>query len=337
MNICRVLMCITLISSSAWSGEGAHQTFKATDSLNPGQEANDDAKQCLSGLCWKPTDFEVTLEPAKETYEPAIVRFPSPCPTGNATIDLVALEWYAARDEKQEIIDAPAIIVVHESGSRMEVGRLIATTFRALGVHAFMIQLPTYGLRRPQPFVPQFELIGEVMKQGITDARRARDAVAVLPHIDTRSISIQGTSLGGFVTATSAGLDDGFTTVHIMLAGGNLYEVIMNGSKETKKIKEMIAEAKVPDDKVREILATIEPLRLAHRYNRQKTWIYTASRDQIVPPRHAHQLLEAAGLDKSQEMIFPADHYTGIIFVPVILSDIVKKIRDDLATREPKP
>lgn len=333
----RVFTCVILLTGWAWSDDPARQVFRATDSLNPGQESVEDARQCLEGLCWKPAEFEVTLQPAKQPYEPAIIRFPSPHPTGNAINDLVALEWYSAKNEKQEIIDAPAIIVVHESGSRMEVGRLIAKTFHALGLHAFMIQLPTYGLRRPDPFVPQFELVGAVMKQGIADARRARDAVAVLPHVDARSISIQGTSLGGFVTATTAGLDHGFTTVHIMLAGGNLYDVVMHDSKETKKVREMILQAGLSEEKVKEVLGTIEPLRLAHRYDRKTTWIYTASRDQIVPPKHAGFLREAAGLDKNQEVIFPADHYTGVIYIPILMTDIVKKIRDELAAREAKP
>jgi len=331
----RLVICFVLLSgtTSAWC-QDALQTFEATDSLAPGDETSKDAKQCLDELCWKCQSFEVTLRPNKDPLDPAIVRFPSPLSTGNDFNDLVALEWYSAKNEANEVIDAPAIIVVHELGSKMEVGRLIAKALHAQGLHAFLIHLPTYGLRRPENFVPQFELVSEVMKQGIMDARRARDAVAVLPHVDSRSISIQGTSLGGIVTATAAGLDRGFTTVHIMVAGGNLHELIANGKREAGKFRDMLAKGGYSGEKLKTLLAPVEPMRLAHRFDKKNTWLYTANRDQVIPPHHAAALRKAAGLDPDHELMLLADHYSGIIYVPIIVTDIAKKIREELASRE---
>jgi dienelactone hydrolase len=332
-TICCVLFLIS--QTPAWSQDPlATRAFQAKDGLAPGDEPSVDAKQCLDGLCWEPGSFEVTLHPNKDPLDPAIVRFPSPRPSGIPHNDLVAMEWYSAKNEANEVIDAPAIIVVHESGSRMEVGRLIAKALHAQGLHAFMIHLPTYGLRRGDQAKPPAELVDAVMRQGIVDARRARDAVAVLPHVDKRSISIQGTSLGGFVTATAAGLDRGFNTVHIMVAGGNLFELVENGNREAGKMREDLAKAGFTGEKLKQLFASIEPLRLAHRYDRQNTWLYTANRDQVVPPKHAAELRKAAGLDESHEMIMLADHYSGIVYVPIIVVDIAKKIRSELASRE---
>ena len=332
------LICVTSvwilgsIDASAQENK-AKQTFQATDTLAPAQDSGSDAKASIAELSWKPTQFQVTLESSRVPLDPSIVRFPSPRVTGHAINDLVALEWFPAKNEVDQIIDAPAIVVVHESGSRMEVGRLIARALHAQGLHAFLIHLPTYGLRRPKEFVPQLELVSDVMKQGIADARRARDAVAVLPHVDARSISIQGTSLGGFVTATAAGLDRGFSTVHIMVSGGNLYELITNGKREAGKMREMLAEGGYTGEKLRNLLAPIEPLHLAHRLDRATTWLYTADRDQVVPPEHAEALRQAAGLEKDHQMMLPADHYSGIIYVPIIVVEIGKRIRQDLDTR----
>ena len=316
------------------STQNSPTKFEAKDSLAVGEESSPDARECLKGLAWTPVSFEVTLQSGLMPLDPAIVRFPSPQPVGNAMNDLVAMEWYSAKNDADEIIDAPAIIVVHESGAKMEVGRLIAKALHAQGLHAFLIHLPTYGLRRPADFVPQMELISTVLKQGITDARRARDAVAVLPHVDSRSVSIQGTSLGGFVTATAAGIDRGFTTAHIMVSGGNLYEVINNGTREAGKMREMLAQAGYTGEKLRDLVAPIEPLRLAHRYDKKNTWLYTASKDQVIPPERAKELRLAAGLDEDHEMIFLADHYSGIIYVPVIVTEIAKRIKNELADRQ---
>lgn len=311
-------------------------TYVAKDTLSIGEEDSADAKECLENLSWKATTFDVTLRTSRDPYLPAIIRFVSPHSSGNETNDLVAMEWFQAKNEDDQIVSAPAVVVIHESGEGMEVGRLIARALYAQGLHAFLMHLPTYGLRRPEHFVPQMELVGTVMKQGIADARRARDAVAVLPHVDARSISIQGTSLGGFVTATAAGLDRGFSTVHIMVAGGNLYHVIANGVREAGQMREMLAKGGYTGEKLRQLVAPIEPLRVAHRYDRRNTWIYTASRDQVIPPARATELRLAAGLDQRQEFIMYADHYSGIVYLPVIAKEIARKIRNELESRNSK-
>ena len=325
-----------LLAEPAWSQSKLPlQVYRAIDTLDPGKEAREDARQCLAGLVWKPAAFDVTVQPSQIPFDPAIVRFASPRPAGDVVNDLVALEWFSAKDADNQVIDAPAIVVIHESGSRMEVGRLIARALHAQGLHAFLMHLPTYGLRRPEPFTPKLELVSDVMKQGIVDARRARDAVAALPHVDARSISIQGTSLGGFVTATAAGLDRGFSTVHIMVSGGNLYELITNGKREAGKMREMLAEGGYTGEKLRQLVAPIEPLRLAHRFDRNTTWLYTAVNDQVVPPHHAEALCKAAGLDQDHEMKLPADHYSGIIYVPLVVIEIAKQIRQVQSTIPP--
>jgi dienelactone hydrolase len=240
--------------------------------------------------------------------------------------DRVALEWYPARDEADKIINAPAVVVVHESGSNMEVGRLFAKAFHAQGLHAFMIQLPFYGLRKPPGFKPAIEHVEPTMKQGIADVRRARDAVAVLPHVIGTNVALQGTSLGGFVASTTAGLDRGFQSVHIMVSGGDIYNLVANGQREAGKLREMLAEAGYTGEKLRNLFAQIEPLRLAHRMNPQTTWIYTATQDQVVPPIHAQKLADAAKIPEDHHIRMWANHYTGIVYMPVVVQSMSKKI-----------
>ena len=337
---CLIIICVLAFCPACTAvadDQQSAQHYRAEDSLAVGDEPSEDAKDCLANLAWKPAKFDVTLQMNRDPLSPAIVRFLSPYATGNTTNDLVAMEWFVAKDENDRIVDAPAVIVVHESGEKMEVGRIIAKSLYAQGLHAFLMHLPTYGLRRPENFVPQLEFVGTVMKQGIADARRARDAVAAIPHVDQRSISIQGTSLGGFVTATAAGFDRGFSTVHIMVAGGNLYEVIASGVREAGEMREMLAKGGYTGEKLRQLVAPIEPLRLAHRYDRKNTWLYTASRDQVIPPARAKELRLAAGLDESHEMMMYADHYSGIIYVPIVAREIAKRIREELKQRPANP
>ena len=57
------------------------------------------------------------------------------------------MEWYCAENTDEA---ARAVVVVHESGSDMVVGRMIARGLAGQGLHAFMLQLPGYGDRRPK-------------------------------------------------------------------------------------------------------------------------------------------------------------------------------------------
>ena len=332
-SLCLAMLC-AFVTHAVQAGEAfIGKTFPAQDTLAPQTEESSDAKACLAGLCWKPGEFEVTVEAGSDPAMEGLVRFPSPKPNGVALNDRVALEWYAAKDEAGNIIDAPAIVVVHESGSKMEVGRIFAKALHAQGLHAFMIQLPFYGVRKPAGFKPDGRHVEATMRQGIVDVRRARDAVAVLPHVDKMNIAVQGTSLGGFVAATTAGLDRGFASVHIMVAGGDLYELVSNGQREAGKLREMLAEAGYTGDKLRDLFAAVEPLRLAHRLDPQTTWMYSATRDQVVPPPHANKLAEAAKLTDDHHTRLWADHYTGIIYVPVVVDSIAKNVKAKTKSR----
>jgi dienelactone hydrolase len=303
----------------------AGSKFEAIDTLDCGMEANADAKECLANLAWSPAEFAVHLEPAKPGCGDWLVRFPSARPIGNSTNDLVSMEWFAARDAAGAICKAPAIVVVHESGRSMTVGRLIARGLGAEGLHAFLLHLPGYGARRVAER-PPIERLLPALQQAISDVRRARDAVAALPVVDPTIVGLQGTSLGGFVTATVAGLDHGYNRVFILLAGGNLHDVVLNGSKDAANTRRKLADAGVTEKQIIDLARQIEPLRLAHRINPIETWLYSGKFDDVVPPRCSHALAKAAGLPEGHHIEFPANHYSGIIYLPRIVQQIAQRM-----------
>lgn len=304
----------------------AGATFTAHDTLDPGFEASADARECLDGLVWQAASFEVGCRQPRDRRGDWMIQFPSPVPSGDAANDAVTLEWYMARDESDQPITAPAVVVVHESGSSMAVGRLIASSLRQYGLHAFMIQLPYYGERRGEQARPRGEQMFPVIRQAVADVRRARDAVAALPLVEPDNISVQGTSLGGFVTATSASLDEGFDHVFIMLAGGDLYDVIEHGEKDTAKLRRELAEQGLTGGKLKALTATIEPTRIAHRLRPSTTWLYSAQFDRVVPPANAKLLATAAGLDRSHHQEMLANHYSGIIYLPSLFKQMQDQI-----------
>jgi dienelactone hydrolase len=227
----------------------------------------------------------------------------------------------------------PAVVVIHESGSNMAVGRIIARGLRAHGVHAFLLQLPGYGERRGEKKRDDAREEAELltrMRQGIADARRARDAVAALPLIDASHIAVQGTSLGGFVAANAAALDGssscGYNSVFITLAGGQLYDLIEHGEQDAAKIRRKLADAGITGDKLREITSHVEPTRIAHRLNPERTWLYSGTRDKVVPLKNARALATSAKLNDDHHVQMNADHYSGILYLPTILAHMRKQL-----------
>jgi dienelactone hydrolase len=304
----------------------AEQTISANDSLNCGTDPNGDAQACLARLSWTASPFEVRIEPAKPDRGDALIRFPSPVDTENQQNDLVSMEWYSARDQDDRPKTAPAVVVVHESGRGMTVGRLFAQGFQQRGLHAFLLHLPHYGERRGVGQSRETDNIIVSIRQAVADVRRARDAVSVLPNVDASNISLQGTSLGGFVSATTAGLDHGYQGVFLMLAGGDLFDVIQNGKRDSAKVRERLEAAGLTGETLKSLVYHIEPNRLAHRYNADRTWLYSGNRDTVVPPRSSESLAKAAGLTKTHHIQMNADHYSGIIYLPFVLNHMARKI-----------
>lgn len=302
--------------------------FTARDTLAPGKEISSDAQECLQGLAWQPGTFTVTCqEPWKDNGD-ALVCFSSPLANGHPLNDGVTMEWYQAKDKQGNVIKAPAVVVVHESGSGMVVGRLIAQQLQQRDLHTFLIHLPYYGARRGEGTRPGGKELFSTIRQAIADVRRARDAVAAIPAVDASNISLQGTSLGGFVSATSGALDSGYQAVFIMLAGGDLYGVIKNGERDAENLRRELEKNNVTDEQLKSLLNTIEPLRLAHRLNPDRTWVYSGSFDNVVPPRNSKLLVEAAKLSKEHHVEMLADHYSGIVYLPFILNHMSNRVRE---------
>jgi hypothetical protein len=307
------------------------RVFEARDSLRLAieEELSADAKECLDGLCWENGRFDVRIDAPDEKQRGSgidrIVRFASPMPSGDPINDLVAVEWYQATRRGKKLDQAPGIVVVHESGRGMTVGKMIARGLSNQGVHAFLMQLPTYGMRRnPASTKSEGESLISGLKQGIADARRAYDAVRVLPGVDPQRVSIQGTSLGGFVVATTTGLDSVYHRSVIFLAGGDLYGVLANGDRDAEKTRRELTKSGISMERAKEALYTIEPMRLAHRVSPERTWVYSGTKDTVVPPANSKLYVQGAKLPQEHHVELPADHYSGIVFLPSIIQEIAR-------------
>lgn len=300
--------------------------FPAKDSLVTDTDPLADAAECLAGLRWKSAEFSVRTTPAVKDSD-WLVRFPSPFPTGDAANDAVAMEWFMHRNAGGKPAKAPAIVVIHESGRGMVAGKLLARGLRHMGCHTFLLHLPGYGART-SAITGDIKQVFPGLRQAIADARRARDAVAALPLIVVSRIGICGISLGGFVASTVVGLDHGYDRGFILLAGGHLEDVIFKGERDAANLRRQLQAAGVSDAEVRAEVHTIEPLRLAHRTNAAKVWLFSASRDEVVPPGCSTAFAKAAGLPPAHHVEYAAGHYSAAFYMPLIVRRIAEVMLD---------
>lgn len=125
--------------------------------------------------------------------------------------------------------------------------------------------------------------------------------------------------------ATAAGMDAAFEDVFVLLAGGDLTKVVTGGQREAAQLKNQLAERGYSGQKLHELLYRVEPNRLAHRLDAKHLWLYSALYDTTVPPEHSDSLAAAAGLPEHHHTRMPATHYSGVVFLPMILDDIAVK------------
>lgn len=313
-------------------------THLAKDSLQMLTDSRSDAQQCLDGLAWQPEQFEVTFQPAINERYDGKLNFPSARTTGNARLDTVVLEWFAAREHQKTVVSDRVVLVVHELGSSMPFGKTIARQLSAFGVHTFLIHLPHYADRKTESKMSGGEKLVSGMPQAVADIRRSRDAIMQWPELKAQEIALVGLSLGGILSATTGSLDASFDSVHLLLAGGDLNGILTNGRKEPEKVMQSLKASGFDESQIALAISRVEPLRIAHRLNPETTWLYTGRYDTTIPRANSDALAECIGLKSSHRIMMLADHYTGAIFLPLIVANIAhvingkEEIQDQPAT-----
>ncbi|RMF43866.1 MAG: hypothetical protein D6753_04095 [Planctomycetota bacterium] len=132
--------------------------------------------------------------------------------------------------------------------------------------------------------------------------------------------------MGGFVATLAGSLDGRYDAHVLLLCGGDLYGILSRGQKDAAKTMERLRASGLSEDELRRQLHSIEPLRIAQRLPADRTWLYAARFDRVVPLEHAELLADRIGLPAERFIRLPCNHYSGIYYLPGILI----KMRDIL-------
>ena len=310
--------------------------LEVTDSLGALKDDSVATQRVLDGLAYEADVFTAVVnyvEPGREDWgigsgpRPyAHVLFPSAKPAGIREQDTVRLWWYAARNESGEVVDAPAVLVIHSMLPTMQLGKATAVALSQRGFHTFMMEMPGYGSRRGRIDDPGVTALSHG-PQAVADARRARDVVLAAPHVQGETVAIQGLSLGGFLASDAAAMDGAFEPVLLLLSGGDAAGVLRDGIRDAAVMRQHLAAHGYRGDRLDEILSRVEPLMLAHRLDPDRTWLWSAIDDRVVPTASSDAFAKAAGLDPSHHLKLGGNHYSSMFALPQVVGQFEQVLR----------
>jgi dienelactone hydrolase len=268
---------------------------------------------------WKMSQTRTLLDGAVDVYA---VTFPSPVETPTPENNTVHAEYYRPKGDGP----FPAVIVLDITGGDQKLSRIIATALAQNKIAALFVQMAYYGPRRPpgsklrllSTNIPQ--TMGAVT-QTVLDCRFAAAWLAARPEVDASRIGILGTSLGSFISCLTGEMDQRISRVAILLGGGGLVDAFYTHpmAQPYVKVYEALGGTK---EKVKELIAPVDPITKACNLKDRKVLIIAAKRDEIVPPACTTALWEAIG--KPKIIWYDTTHYGAAIIIPFALKHVVE-------------
>lgn len=276
------------------------------------------AQPVMKSLWWNPALFSVMIPSAASDLGYLPIEFSSPIGAeyGNAV-----LRWFPAQGLPANT-DAPACLVLHETGPTMIAAVSFARGLAKQGIHAFLLVSSGYGERSER--AP--ENILDWYRATIQEARRARDVIAALPTVSPTGISLLGISLGGFIASVAAAIDLAFADVFLILCGVDIYAILKSGNADAREWLERLYALGFSDDQIRTECNAIEPANVVHRLDRAQTHLFVGRYDRVVRPEYSDQLASKIGLPHGQYHRLRCSHYSGVIFLPWMVKTIAKQI-----------
>ncbi|MBX6316462.1 MAG: alpha/beta hydrolase family protein [Isosphaeraceae bacterium] len=241
--------------------------------------------------------FRYELEELRRTptYTVSALRFPSPITTPDPENNTVHAEYFRPEGPGRR----PAVIVLHILGADFALSRYLAARLADRGVAALFVKLPYYGERRPAGSGKRFLSVDvhrsiTAMRQGVCDVRRAAAWLAGRAEVDPAKLGVTGISLGGIVSSLAAAIDPTLNRAAVMLAGGHLADILWE-MPEGRPYRALWIAAGGTKADLEALTRPFDPLTYAHRLRGKRLLMIAGNADEVIPPRAARALWEAAG------------------------------------------
>jgi dienelactone hydrolase len=255
------------------------------------------------------------------------LRFPSPLPCPHPENNTVHAEYYRPAGEGP----FSGVIILDITAGDQSLSRVIATHLARQGVAGLFVQMAYYGPRRPpgsslRLLSPDVAQTMTAIRQTVLDLRCAAAWMAGRPELDAGRLGILGTSLGSFLATLTAEMEPRLGRVANLLGGGGLVDAYWDDPRgaEIRAVYEKLGGTK---EGLRRLIAPADPITCAANLRSRRLLILAARRDEIVPPRMAEALWEAAGRQKI--VWYDCTHYGAALHLPAALREIVEHFRAD--------
>ena len=308
------------------------ETLSAADLPLDRQGADEQTRKRLQAFDRPPRSFDYTLQLLAEEEQFRIYRlvFPSPLETPWPQNNIVPAEYYVPRTASGSA-KVPAAVVLDILDGSAILPRMMARSAAQNGLAALYVPMPCYNARRPpndeheQMLRDDPARAADGLRQTVMDVRRAKAILASRPEVDASHIGITGISLGGIMTALSAGVDGTFARAVPILAGGNLADITFH-CHEMRKLRAALLEKGIGREAARDVFAPVEPLTFAGRIGADRCLMINATKDEVIPKATTVALHEAAG--KPRIVWLPGTHYPALGHFPVMQKTVIEFLRD---------
>lgn len=219
----------------------------------------------------------------------------------------------------------PAVVMLHYLKGTFKPMEAAGLYFAAKGFVAVLVYMPHYGRRRAADPEKRSFMISEDLdstlanfRQAVLDIRRTADWLRSQKGIDPTRIGLFGVSLGGVVGALVAGVEPRFTRTVLVVGGGDLPAMVLHESRETREMRQRLLDGGWTAEKLKPILAPIEPLTFAGRVDPGSVLLINAENDDVIPRECTEQLWKAMGGPRINWI--KANHYSIALALPQILN-----------------
>jgi dienelactone hydrolase len=221
----------------------------------------------------------------------------------------------------------PVVILLHYWGARdLKVERALAAELNRHNIAAVILTLPYHLSRTPPSFEsgelslePDPDALIRNLTQSVWDVRRATDWIASRPEFDQSRIGIAGSSLGAVVAALAYGIDQRLVDASFVLGGADIAHIIWNSSR-TVRAREMLRRRGYTEEKLRQALAPVEPLKYLRNRQTGVSFVIAARYDTVVPRGSSDKLIHALGNPKT--LFVETGHYGGIFVERRLLREV---------------
>jgi dienelactone hydrolase len=272
-------------------------------------------------------DYEMSLKYDLARCDLSVyrLRFPSPVESPHPENNTVYAEYYVPRGKGP----FPGVIILDITGGDQSLSRGIATYLAQHQIAGLFVQMAYYGPRRPpgsnlRLLSPDLAHTMAAVRQTVLDLRVAAAWLESRPEIDAKRLGILGTSLGSFMAALTAEMEPKLGRVAILLGGGGFADGYYDHplAKPYWQVFEALGGSK---EKIAKLLAPIDPLTCAANLKQRKVLMLAARRDEIVPPKMAEALWNAAGRPKI--VWYDCGHYTALMYLADGLDHIMEHFK----------